>query len=234
MVEDPLDGASSDEPGSGASGGDGPQTTHEVTRLLHAWASGDRAAGEALMPRVYDALRQAATRAMRGERNDHTLQPTALAHEAFLRLVGQEASWRNRGHFLALASTMMRRVLLDHARHAGRLKRGGDVVSVALDEAADIVGAAGTGAVSETEKLVELDEAITALARWDRRKADVVMLHLVVGLSVAETAVTLDVSAATVSRDWRFARAWLVDRLRDSTHENGAGQEARRRSSHQE
>lgn len=182
--------------------------THDVTRLLQAWSAGDTRAGEMLMPRVYEALRAVAGRAVRRRRHD-TLQPTALVNEAYLRLRGQRKPWRNRRHFFALAATMMRRVLIDHARHAGRVKRGGDALRV------DVAGAHDVAADSVSpDEIMAFEESIRALGSIDPRKADVVTLRVLVGLSIDEVAEALETSPATVNRDWRFARAWLANRLR--------------------
>jgi RNA polymerase sigma factor (TIGR02999 family) len=178
-----------------------------VTALLKAWGDGDRRALEALVPLVERELHRLAVGHMRGERAGHTLQPTALVNEAFLRLVDvKHVHWQNRAHFLAVSARMMRRVLVDMARARGYQKRGGRVPLVPLDgldvaspmPAADLVG---------------VHDALEALAGVDPRKAAVVELRFFGGLSVEETAEVLGISAETVMRDWKFARSWLLREL---------------------
>ena len=155
-----------------------------------------------LMLRVYDELRRLAASYLGRERADHTLQPTALVHEAYIRLVAQESvDWRNRDHFVGLAAEMMRRVLVDHARRHKRNKRGGGL-KLALVEADVVVE-------TEGEDLVALDEALKRMARKHPQKARVIELRFFGGLSIEETARVLNVSDSTVERDWKFARAWL-------------------------
>jgi len=164
------------------------------------------------MERVYRELRTMASRRLRGERGDHTLQPTALVNEAFLRLIDQRAlEWRNRAQFFDLAGRMMRRILVDHARRRSRSKRGGDIHIVALDRP-DRLPARLAG-----DDVLALDEALHRLARHDQRKARIVELHFFAGLSVIETAEVLGCSKATVSRDWRFAKAWIGKTLSQPT-----------------
>jgi len=156
---------------------------------------------------VYGELRRLAQYHLKGERNQHSLQATALTHEAFLRLFGcQRVSWKNRAHFFSMASRIIRRVLVDHARSRRRLKRGGSAPRVSLDEA--LVVSPGPG-----QDLVSLDEALQALAELDARKAQVVELRFFGGLSVEETAETLKVAPRTVRRDWSLAKAWLLREL---------------------
>jgi RNA polymerase sigma factor (TIGR02999 family) len=184
------------------------------------------------MERVYRELRSMASQRLRGERGDHTLQPTALVHEAFLRLVDQrQLDWRSRSQFFDLAGRMMRRILVDHARHRARVKRGGDVKIVTL-ERPDRLPAHLAG-----DDVLALDEALHRLARHDSRKARIVELHFFAGLSVVETAEVLGCSKATVSRDWRFAKAWIGKALtavgsraagRAPGDDANAGAEARR------
>lgn len=181
-----------------------------VTDLLRAWSEGDPEAEDALMDRIYRQLRRMAAVRMREERTSHTLQPTALVHEVFLRLVEQGgARWRDRRQFFYVAGRMMRRVLVDHARGKGRAKRAGSAVHVSLEA----LGGSGPADGRDPDLIIALDEALEQLAGFDRRRARVVELHFLVGLSVAETAVALGCSEATVSRDWRLARAWLLRRL---------------------
>ena len=185
---------------------------HEVTRLLMAWSEGDKAAMDQLIPLVYGELRRLAKRHMRRERaGHHTLQTTALIHEAYLRLIdASQTRLENRRHFFAAASRLMRQVLIDLARERGSLKRGGAVERVSLDEALMV-------SEERDEGLLELDEALVALAEFDERKSQVVEMRFFGGLNVEETAESLDVSVETVHRDWRLARSWLFRRLRGGT-----------------
>jgi RNA polymerase sigma factor (TIGR02999 family) len=174
----------------------------DLTDTFLRWRQGDAGAFEALVPRLYDEMRVLAASYLRHERVGHTLQPTALAHEAYLRLVDQRnVTWQNRAHFMALVAQAMRRVLADHARrrHAG--KRGGGATALPLD-GQDIAGPDGVAAD-------ELDTALEDLSRLDPRQARVVELRFYAGLSIEETAEVLDMSPATVKRDWALARAWL-------------------------
>lgn len=156
---------------------------------------------------VYPELRAIAQRQLSGESEGHTLQPTALVHEAYLRLVGAEIAWEDRKHFFAVAARAMRRVLVDHARARRRDKRGGDAVLVTLDDQLAIDDRSGVD-------LVALDEALDRLAVQDERKARAIELHFFGGLTYEETARALDVSPATVDRDLRMAKAWLLQQLR--------------------
>jgi len=163
------------------------------------------------MPLVYKELRAVAARHLRREREGHTLAPTALVHEAYLRMVDQaEPQWRNRAHFIGCAAQIMRHVLVDHARTRNREKRGGRAVRVALDEAGDVAGGEGAADVD----LVVLDEALQRLQQMNERHARVVELRYFGGLSVEETAEVLAVSPGTVKRDWTLARSWLRRELR--------------------
>jgi len=191
-----------------------PQSTQsppsDLTKLLQDWSAGSDAAGERLMGRIYGELRTMAAARLRRERSDHTLQPTALVHEAFLRLVDQrQIDWRCRAQFFDLAGRMMRRVLVDHARRRARSKRGADAVVVSLSGIETPDG----GEPESFEDVLALDEALRRLAAIDDRKTRIVELHFFSGLSVIETAEVLDCSKATVSRDWRFAKAWLAKEL---------------------
>ena len=182
-------------------------TPHEITGLLVAWGGGDESALDRLMPLVYDELRRLAHRYMSHERPGHTLQTTALVNEAYLRLVNwREVRWQNRAHFFAVSAQMMRRVLVDFARDRQYLKRGGGALRVSLAEAASLTEQRGAD-------LVALDEALTALAEVDRRKAQVVEMRFFGGLSVKEVAEVLKVSEETVTRDWRLAKVWLLREL---------------------
>jgi RNA polymerase sigma factor (TIGR02999 family) len=184
-----------------ATSGDGG---HEVTELLHAWGAGDARASEALVPLVYDELRRQARRALRREGAGHTLQATALVHEAWLRLDGQhDARWESRTQFLAVAAQMMRRVLVDHARTRRALKRGGGGTQVTLGDAARMPAA------HDEVDVLALDDALARLATLDPRKARLVELRYFAGLSIPEAAAALGVSQATVGREWTVARMWL-------------------------
>ena len=178
-----------------------------LTAYLERWSEGDRAAFDALLPLVEAELRRVARRSLRGERTDHTLQPTALVNEAWLRLAGErDMRWRGRGHFFAVAAQIMRHILVDYARRRRAAKRAGDVYRVSLSEALDVPDA-------RIARVVDLDEALSRLERQDARKARVATLRLFAGATVDETAQALGVSGVTVMRDWRVARAWLQREL---------------------
>jgi RNA polymerase sigma-70 factor (ECF subfamily) len=180
-----------------------------VTDLLLAWRAGDETALARLTPLVHQELQRIARRCMRGERAGHSLQATALVHEAYLRLVGvQHVNWQNRAHFLAMAARVMRRVLVDAARARRYQKRGGGALQVSLSDA--------RRTPEKGQDVVALDEALHALAKTDERKSRVVELRFFGGLSVAETAAALSVSPETVMRDWKLARAWLRRELRSA------------------
>jgi RNA polymerase sigma factor (TIGR02999 family) len=175
-----------------------------VTELLLEWGGGDRAALDELVPIIHEELRRLARHQMRGERDNHTLQTTALVNEAFLRLVDlRRIQWQDRAHFLALSARLMRRILVDHARSRSYQKRGAGVANVTLDET--LVASPERGI-----DLVALDDALEVLARVDARKSQVVELRFFGGLSVEETAEALKVSPETVTRDWRLAKVWLL------------------------
>lgn len=177
----------------------------DITQLLIAWEGGDNAAAERLMPVIYDELHRQAARAMRRENDQHTLQATALVHEAWLRLADQQrVTWKNRAHFFGIAAQMMRRVLVDHAR--GRLaeKRGGGVQQVTLS---DVHGDAG--GQNDDVDVLALHEALERLATLDPDQARIVELRYFGGLNIEETAAATGVSPATVKREWAVARAWL-------------------------
>ena len=177
-----------------------------VTRLLQAWRGGDQAALNGLMPIVYDQLRLIAGNYFKSEAPGHTLQATAVVHEAFLRLAGSDVEWQDRAHFLAIAASTMRRILVDHARSNRRDRRGGGAVAFSLEEA--IV-------VSEPDdQVVRLDDALTALAALDERKARILEFMYFGGLTYAETAEALAISEATVHRELKMAKAWLRHELR--------------------
>jgi RNA polymerase sigma factor (TIGR02999 family) len=178
----------------------------EVSQLLLRWKGGDERAFQQLLPVVYEELKRLARRQLRGEAPGHTLQTTALVHEAYLRLVGADVGWEGRGHFFAVAAQVMRRVLVDHARNRGRAKRGGGRVAVPLQD--ELAAAPG-----RTPDLLALDEALERLSALDRRKAQVVELLYFGGLNYDEVAETLQISPATVHRDLRMAKAWLYREL---------------------
>jgi RNA polymerase sigma-70 factor, ECF subfamily len=182
--------------------------SHDLTRLLARWKDGDEAALQQLVPIVHEELRRLARRQMAGERPGHTLQPTALVNEAYLRLVNlKQMRWQNRAHFFAMGARLMRRILVDAARSRGYQKRGGDVQRVSFTQALDV-------AESPPTDVVALNDALEALTQVDERKSRVVELRFFGGLSVDETAEVLNVSRETVKRDWKFAKMWLLRHLR--------------------
>lgn len=184
------------------------ENTSDVTGLLVAWGHGDRAAGDRLLPIVYAELHRRATAAMRREHDGHTLQPTALVHEAYMRLVDQRhAAWQNRAQFYGIAAQLMRRILIDHAREHLAQKRGGGAHQVTLSGIE--ANADDDGAVD----VLALHDALERLTLLDARQARLVELRYFGGLSIDETAEALDVSPATVKREWATARAWLKREL---------------------
>jgi RNA polymerase sigma factor (TIGR02999 family) len=187
------------------------ETGGPVTRVLADLSGADRReVFNRLLPLVYDELRGLARAKLRHERQGHSLQATALVHEAYIRMLGADSpSWNDRGHFFRAAAEAMRRILIDHARKRGRAKRGGGRIQVTL-------GDVQVGAGLPLEDLLALDEAIQRLEEQDPRMAEIVRLRFFAGLSVEETAETLDVSERTVKREWAVARAWLFDAMRES------------------
>ena len=176
---------------------------HDVTALLGNWSRGDRAALNQLLPIVYEELRRVAVRQLRNERADHTLQPTALVHEVFIRLVDQRhVDWQNRAHFFGVAANIMRRILVDHARRHRASKRGEGVQRVSIDEAQ------GVPATNEMP-ILALDHALERLETLDGELARIVELRAFGGLTIEEAAHVLSVSPSTAKRDWRTAKAWL-------------------------
>jgi len=196
---------------------DSPNPPEEsVTELLLRLGSGDDSVYSELMPKVYEGLREIAKRHMQHERPDHTLEPTALVHEAFLRLVDQDrTTWESRTHFLCVGAKAMRRVLVDHARARGRLKRGGGVELLSLEDSPAPIRV-------ELPDLVALDLALTDLYGQYPRQAEVVELMHFGGLTVDEIAAALNISCRTVLRDSRFARSWLLRALRPTRRDSGA------------
>ncbi len=176
----------------------------DVTALLGDWSRGNRTALDQLLPLVYAELRRVAARQLRNERADHTLQPTALIHEVYIRLVDQrQVDWQNRAHFFGVSAQVMRRILVDHARRHGASKRGDGVRCVAIDEAKNVAAA------SEEIPILALDRALDRLEKVDGELAKIVELRAFGGLTIEEAAHVLSVSPSTVKREWRTAKAWL-------------------------
>lgn len=176
---------------------------HEITQILHEWGDGDAQAVERLFPFVYDELRRLARNYLSKERAGHTLQPTALVHEAYLRLIDQNrTNWENRTHFYAVAATLMRRILVNHARDHAAQKRGGGIQVISLDDIKDLSG-------DNSLDIIRLDEVLQNLEKFDRRKLRVVEMRFFGGLSELEISKILNVSEKTVRRDWTMAKMWL-------------------------
>lgn len=189
--------------------------SQELTVILNRWERGDRDALDKLMPAVYEDLRRLARYQLDGERQGHTLEPTALVHEAFMRLGNYEQiAWQNRAHFFAVASTIMRRVLVDHARKRVAAKRGGAATQLTLVESRS------PGATVDVD-IQALDEALTRLEALDARQCRIVELRFFGGLSHTEIAEVLGVSLATINRDWRVAKLWLRRALAEGTSSDG-------------
>lgn len=185
----------------------GDELQHDVTEILHDWSGGDANAPDRLMPFVYDELRRLARAFLARERDSHTLQPTALVHEAYVRLVDQtRVDWQNRAHFYGIASRMMRRVLIDHARAHAREKRGGAAIHLSLDDVQ-------VPLEQRASDFVALDEALEKLEQFDERKCRVVEMRFFGGLKDEEIAEVLGVTTRTVLRDWKKARLWLYREL---------------------
>ena len=194
-----------------------PVPEDQITQLLQRWSQGDRHAADEILPLVYGELRRIAESHFRKELPGHTLQATALVHEAWLRLANEHGiQWQNRVQFFGLVAHLIRRILVDHARKHNRQKRGGGVQRVGLEEAAEL-------AAGRPPELTALDDTLERLAAVDPRKARVVELRFFAGLSVEETAEVLGVSVETVKREWRRARAWLFDELASA----GSGDDGR-------
>jgi RNA polymerase sigma factor (TIGR02999 family) len=178
----------------------------DVTALLKEWSAGDASSLDRLVPVVYEHLHRMAGRFMRAEDPDNSLQATALVNEAYLRLIDiTDVTWQDRAHFFAVSAQMMRRILVDAARARRSEKRGGAFVKIELHESIDVP--------AQADELVALDDALSALAAFDERKARVVEMKFFAGLSVEETAAVLKISPRSVERDWTFARAWLMREL---------------------
>lgn len=178
----------------------------EITRLLQAWSGGDAAAMESLSPLIYDELHRLARRAFSGERKSHTLQPTALVNEAFVKLVDVDVSWQDRAHFYSLAARMMRRLLINYANARTTRKRGGDAVKVTLDESA-------VAGPSMDVRLLEVDAVIRKLAEIDARKAEIIELKYFGGLTGKELAEVTGLSTTTLARELKLALAWISAEL---------------------
>jgi len=186
-----------------------PATPQPVTELLARWSQGDATARDELVPLVYDELRKIARRCLAGQRSSHTLQPTALVHEAYLRLAGRDSIvWTDRIHFFAMAAQIMRQILVDHARKRKTAKRGGDTITVVVDD---------VSATSQQPSIdvLALDDALKRLATLDPRQSQIVELRFFGGLSIEKTAEVVKVSPATAKRDWTTARLWLHQAMSD-------------------
>lgn len=184
-----------------------------ITELLIDWNQGDKSALDRLMPLVYNELRVVARHHLAAEDREHTLQSAALVNETYLRLVDQDrVQWRNRAHFFAISARMMRRILVDHARQRRAAKRGGSQPRLSLDESAGVHGRADVD-------IVALDQVLEVLAKLDAQQARVIELRFFGGLTIEEISEALDISAATVTRDWVTAKAWLFDQLKGSASE---------------
>jgi len=182
-------------------------TPNDLTQLLHAWRKGDEAARNQLMSLVYDELRRLAGNYLRRERAGHTLQPTALVHEAYLQLIDQsQVSWESRAHFFGAAARLMRRILVDHARAHNAEKRGGGEERLELNEAIGVPE-------QKDINLLALDDALSELARIDPQQSQIVELRYFGGLSIEETATVLNISPATVKREWSMAKVWLYRQI---------------------
>lgn len=184
------------------------QATSEITQMLIELTDGNQDVVNRILPHIYDELRRLAGSYLRRERSDHTLQPTALVHEAYMKLIDQrQVKWQNRAHFFGIAAQVMRRILMDHARKHIAEKRGGDADKLPLEEEILIVSH------ERSAELVALDDALQALAKMDEQKARIVELRYFGGLSIEETAEVMGVSVPTINRQWRTAKAWLYSQI---------------------
>ena len=187
--------------------------SYPVTELLARWSEGDLSARDALVPLVYDELRRIARRCLAAKGSDHTLQPTALVHDAYLRLIRRDSvSWRDRAHFFAMSAQMMRQILIDYARRAAAAKRGGNAVTLTLDDAPE----SSDDPRKMNLDLLALDDAMKQLASLDPRQCKIVELRFFGGLSIEETAEVVEVSASTAKREWTTARLWLHRTMNNS------------------
>jgi RNA polymerase sigma factor (TIGR02999 family) len=185
----------------------GEENQETITQMLRQAQAGSRDALDDIFPIIYRELRQIASRQLVGERADHTLQPTALVHEAYMRLINQHSvDWQNRAHFFSIAAETMRRILVNHAVQRNAQKRGAGATRIELDEAVSYYD-------QRELDLVALDDALKSLAEFDPKQAKIVELRIFGGLTVEETASVLDVSESTVKREWRMAKSWLKTRL---------------------
>ena len=191
------------------------QNSGDVTQLLAQWRNGDRGSLDRLMPLVYHELRLIASRFLRHERPGHTLQSTALVHEAFLRLVDQtRTNWQSRAHFFGVAANIIRNILVDHARGRQAAKRGGPMPALSLDEAIAFPQ-------NRDLELIAVDDALLNLSSFDPQQSRIVELRFFAGLTIEETAEVLDVSASTVKRDWILAKAWIYHTLSNTGSNTG-------------
>ena len=181
---------------------------HEISRILQEWSDGGTDVSEKLMPLIYDELRRQASRYMRRERIGHTLQTTALIHEAYLKLIDKpDVNWQNRAHFFGVAAQVMKRILVDHAKSRHRGKRGGEAENLPLDEARFVISE------GKSVDLIALDEALTRFAEFDPQQAKIVELKYFAGMQIDEIAEALRISPATVKREWNSAKAWLHNEI---------------------
>lgn len=184
------------------------ESTHDITRMLIELTDGNTEVVNSILPHIYDELRRLAGSYLRRERADHTLQPTALVHEAYMKLIDQKkVKWQNRAHFFGIAAQVMRRILLDHARKHKADKRGGEAEKLPLEEEILVVSH------EKSNELIALDDALDALAAIDPQKAKIVELRYFGGLSIEETAEVMGVSVPTINRQWRTAKAWLYGQI---------------------
>ncbi len=183
--------------------------TQEITTLLRELSAGNRETIDALVPHVYDELRKLAAHYLKSERKGHTLQPTAIVHEAFLKLIGQETEWQNRNHFFAIAANLMRRILVDYARNHKAAKRGGEIENISLEDAFIFVK-------DKPDEMIALNDALEELAKIDERRSKVVEMRFFGGLNNEEIGEVLGIHSNTVLRDWNLARAWLKTKLQNS------------------
>lgn len=182
--------------------------THQITQMLIELTDGNAEVVERILPHIYDELRRLAGSYLRRERSDHTLQPTALVHEAYIKLIDQKkVKWQNRAHFFGIAAQVMRRILMDHARKHNADKRGGDYEKLPIEEEILVVSH------EKSAELIALDDALQALAELDEQKAKIVELRYFGGLSIEETAEVMGVSVPTINRQWRMAKAWLYSQV---------------------